>query len=323
MIQKYGQINDASVHVIADFFEIISFNESRSISRSDIETHLIRDAGEGTKQEVAEDATGDTSAESNEKYQKLSEEVFSHLRYRQTAFKKWYPFTADKDVLDINKKLSDRHKLYIALLLFSRLQMMSRSNRTKLAAVFEKLCYFAIVGMFPNWEIIHFGKGGLHRKHYGNKLKDALRALADKIKDNTDSVFIEELSEHDSGDAGIDIIALNHFGDSAQGVALYFGQCAAQQDGWPDKVYEAHEIKLSKYFNFFHSPGTLLFIPLFYRKLDGRWVTSHAYNSILLDRLRLVELFEAQKANCSAAIAATIKAIPMELFRPGGAPAKA
>lgn len=307
MIKSYGIVNDRSPHIIADLFEIMAFFERREVSRGDIETYLMNEAGRGFKEEVEEEVdAAASSAEKNEKFQLVSEESFLHFQYRKKAFGKWYPFEAEADVLTPVKKISDRMKVYISLLVYSRLKMLSASDRTKFAAHFEKLCVESLKGLFPGWSVIHFGKGGADRAALGNRLSDAIRGLAKNLKDSADEHYIGKITPHDTGDAGIDIVALYDFADPAPGVTAFFAQCAAQQTAWPEKRFEANSVSLRQYVNFFHSPGAMLLIPVFYRNTDGNWVTEDGYGSVLIDRLRLVNMIESQKPAALAAALATV-----------------
>lgn len=287
---SYGMINDRAPHIIADLCEIICLFENAAVARGDIESYINSKGGEGLFREL--DAGNDT--ETNERIQALTEDAFQHLLYRQAAFGRWYPFRVEHDVIELRDAYDDYHSLYSVLLCYSRLKMFSGPDRARYAADFEALCREALPGLLPAWNIYHFGKGGLHRAEFGNKLKDALRALAAKTRDHLVEDNVDELSEQDTGDAGIDLVAIYEWNDAAKSVPSVFCQCAAQQEGWPEKRFEAHPLSLEKYFSFFHKPSTVLFIPLCYRAPTGQWVTADGHQSILIDRLRLTELLDNQ-----------------------------
>lgn len=290
MIENYGQINDRAPHLIADLCEIISYFEGREVSRGDIEGFLFEKGGAGLLADL--DLEGLDSAAANERYQALTEDVFSHLTYRKQAFGKWYPFNIEGDLLVPCEEIDDFNKVYVSLLAYSRLKMFSRPQRSQYAAEFEVLCKEAAKGFSDGWEVIHFGAGGADREDFGTKLKDALHKLSEKLREIAIVQEIDALSEHDSGDAGIDLILMRQWSDPARGLPVYFAQCAARQEGWPSKRFEAHAINLRKYFAFFHPPGTLLFIPVCYRNVDGRWIDTEGSETVLMDRLRLIELLE-------------------------------
>lgn len=284
----YGIINDRAPHIIADLCEIVCLFENAPVARGDIESYINSKGGEGLFREL--DAGNDT--ETNERIQGLTEDAFQHLLYRQVAFGRWYPFRVEHDVIELTDAFDDYHRLYSMLLSYSRLKMFSRPDRTRYAADFEIICREALHGLLPSWNVYHFGAGGLHRAQFGNKLKEALRALADKTKDHLVADHVEELSEQDTGDAGIDLVAIYEWGDAAKSVPSMFCQCAAQQESWPEKRFEASPLSLEKYFSFFHKPSTALFIPVCYRAPTGHWVNADGHQSILIDRLRLTELFD-------------------------------
>lgn len=287
----FGLLVDRSPHIIADLCEIICFYENQNVSRSDVEG-LIETRGTDSLLKQIE-AAAESSAEVNDRIQQLTEDTFSHLMFRQAAFSEWYPFKVNHDVIEQNMTLSDRHKIYITLLAMSRLAMFPATQRIQLAADFEKVCCLAMRGLLPSWKVYHFGKGGGDRPDFGNKLSDALITLAKKLRDPTIPSRIEELSPHDSGDAGIDIVAMYEWEDSACAVPAYFAQCAAQQNNWPNKRFEASAKNIDRYISFSADPAAMLFIPLCFRSPDGNWVDSSGHSSLLIDRLRMTELLDS------------------------------
>ena len=292
MIENYGLINDRAPHLVADLCEIICYFENREVSRGDIETFLSEQGGDGLLADLKHGDLG--SAETNEIYQALSEEVFRHLTYRTKAFGAYYPFLTEGDVLVPVTEVTQQHKIYAALLAFSRLKMFSHADRSRFAADFEVLCLEASLGFTSTWKVIHFGTGGRNRGEFGKKLKVALMKLSATLREIPINQEISAISDHDVGDGGIDIIIYKEWGDPARAVPSYFAQCAAQQENWPTKKFEASALNLEKYFSFFHKPGTILFIPLCFRGVDGKWLSSDGHQTILIDRKRLVDLIEAR-----------------------------
>ena len=292
MIENYGLINDRSPHLVADLCEIICYFEDKEVSRGDIETFLSENGGDGLLYDL--DLENLDSAETNERFQELTEEVFRHLNYREKAFGTYYPFSIEGDVLVPITEITQRQQTYGALLAFSRLKMFSPADRNGFAADFEIFCLEASLGFTGTWKVVHFGKGGRHRKAFGNKLKDALMKLSEVLKETPMTDEIRKISDQDVGDAGIDIVIYKEWGDHARATPTYFAQCAAQQHNWPTKKFEANSLNLEKYFHFFHKPGTILFIPLCFRGVDGDWINSDGHQTILIDRKRLLDLIDAR-----------------------------
>ncbi|MFG6592869.1 hypothetical protein [Sulfitobacter sp. 1A12157] len=292
MIDDYGLIEDRAPHLVADLCEIIAFFENREVSRGDIEGFLYEKGAKGLLDDL--DLENLDSASANAKFQKLSEDVFRHLTYRTKAIGEWYPFIVEADILVPIDAPTERHKVYAALVAFSRLKMFDQARVTQFAADFEVLCYEAAVAFAIDWKVIHFGVGGRDRAHYGNKLKESLSVLATTLREDTNAKALAKISENNTGDAGIDIIVYRDWDDPAQGMPSYFGQCAAQQLGWPKKKFEASALNLERYFSFFHKPGTLMFIPVCYRGLDGHWLDYDGHQTIIVDRNRIIELLETR-----------------------------
>ncbi len=308
MIESYGVINDRAPHLVADLCEIICFFENREVSRGDIESFLNENGGDGLLQDLEIDDA--SSAEANEKFQALSEDVMRHLDYRRAAFGHWYPFTVEGDILIPVDNPTSRQLSYATLLGFSRLRMFPQADITAFAADFEVLCLEASMALARDWNVVHFGVGGRDRAQFGNRLKDALRALATRLNEIPVEQYIEELSNHNVGDAGIDIILFKDWGDNARSIPAYFGQCASQQQTWPAKRFEASSLNLSRYFNFFHPPGTILFIPVCYRNVDGSWINASGHATLLIDRLRLLRLLDERIDHTGGDVDAALAPVP-------------
>lgn len=307
MIDNYGLINDRSPHLIADLCEIICYFEDQHVSRADIEMFLSENGGDGLFVDLQVEGLG--SAETNERFQELSEEVFRHLVYREKSFGVYYPFSVAGDVLEPTSTVSARQRIYAALLAFSRLKMFSQVHRQSFAADFEAFCLEASHAFTGTWKVVHFGQGGRDRATLGNKLKDALMSLSDILKETPLLDEIARIPDNSLGDAGVDIIIYRRWSDEARAIPAYFAQCAAQQENWPAKKFEANPLNLERYFSFFHKPGTILFIPLCFRGVDGRWINDAGHQTILVDRKRLVDLVEIRIADFST-LEQAVKHIP-------------
>ena len=180
MVEDYGLVNDRAPHVIADLCEIVCYFEDREVSRGDIETILAEAAGDSFADDLG--IHGLDSAESNAKYQALSEEVVRHLSYRAKAFGAYYPFVVEADILVPESPATQNHQIYAALLAFSRLKMFKKTDQVRFANDFEVLCVEAAAGLARSWTVIHFASGGRDRAKFGNRLKDALRNLARELR---------------------------------------------------------------------------------------------------------------------------------------------
>lgn len=306
MIENYGQIDERAPTLVADLAEIMAYFENREISRGDVEGMLFSKGGQGLLDELQLDALD--SATANEKFQKLSEDVFLHLRYRKKSFASWYPFDLDGDVLVPQDKITPEQEVYIALTGFSRLKMFSNQDISKFAADFEILCYEAAQGFADGWDVLHMGVGGKHRAQFGTKLKKSLFSLGEKLGEDLVLAAIEELPENNLGNAGLDILIYKNLDDSAKGSPIYFAQCAAQQTGWPKKKFEASAMNFERYFSFFHKPGTIIFIPVSHRNLDGNWLNRDGHNAIVFDRHRIIALLRERikKSNNNQNILASV-----------------
>ena len=105
------------------------------------------------------------------------------------------------------------------------------------------------------------------RNFFGTNLRDALKVLASFIKETAHVERIKMLDS--SGDKGLDIVGVKNFSDKERGSLVVFGQCAAKGLGWERKVLEAHPLNFADYITFSNNPINVVFIPAFYRELDG------------------------------------------------------
>ena len=85
MIESYGVINDRAPHLVADLCEIICyFGESGGLPRRYLRHFSLKKVERASL--LTYGLSNLDSAEVNERFQELSEEVFRHLTYRARAF---------------------------------------------------------------------------------------------------------------------------------------------------------------------------------------------------------------------------------------------
>ena len=250
--------------------------------------------------EIFEDNPTLSTAQRKDVLRERFEDVFCHLEYRQKEFGSFYPFTVvDKQLLR-KERVTSIQQLYIFLLACSRLRSFPASGgiRQKWARFFTKLSKVALQGLLSSHsgtDIRIFDSHSEDRKnYYGQKATKALEKLGQDM-----GVFrvTENLPDdpRNTGDSGIDLVGIVNFQDGVTSNYVILGQCAAQEQNWPQKRLESHPISLKHLFHQQVAHSNVVFIPVCYRQSSGKWFDiKHANDILLLDRLRILRLINWQ-----------------------------
>lgn len=282
-------------HLMADFLELcILFSQYDVLASSDVLSLLNEDETSEWMDDEENKNPNESSAEINEKALRKAKELLEHLKFRENAFGDFYPFYFENNALRIHEKLADKRYLYLFLLLCSRLRTFyeEKSRHTKFADIFEIISAKALQQMFPNAIVNNFGPNNPERKtHFGTKLKEAIKVLNKDLNERLNELGVNEISEQNTADGGLDLIVRWPWADPAMGTIAFFGQCAAIEEGWEDKKFETDNIR--GYINFCHFPVRMLFIPICFRNTSGNWVKyGPTHECILFDRLRICNLLK-------------------------------
>lgn len=284
-----------STYLYADFVELLCLiSPDKAISKNDAMTRTYHDIGTEIVRET-EAEEGVLTEEEEHIYSfkdaqiQTAEDWFSHLDYRQSAFKEYYPFYVDKDCLFLHDNLNLKQKIYIFLLLCSSLYFINKTDEGTLTTDFEQLSTKAMESYLPSFVVHPFGKSEEARKHYPNKLIEAINQLAINLRERNivDQALI---GAKNTGDGGLDIVAWKHpLGDEhASGSLICLAQCACSATDWVKKQAESHYINWDKRIHFTHRPANFMFIPFCFRDSLGNWYNSDKITqSIVMDRLRL------------------------------------
>jgi hypothetical protein len=284
-----GQVPQTKPFELADLAELlilVGFNNE--ISKADIESLINAGCVDSDPSESA--TSNDEEVDSYTAKDKSLEDCFKNLSYRAHCLDEDYPFLVNGHVLSAKSHISSAGYLYLFCLICSRLSSFSgrKGFHQHCAKIFTEVAKVSLkASLKSSAEVYIFDAGSEDRKlHFHTDLRKALVELAKKLNATPDTDVIDQQSS--SGDAGIDLVAINSFGDHAKGVFAYFGQCAAQQSNWTGKVFETR--KSGAFFKLAHPSKNLLYIPVFYRTSSGRWANElHAHGAILVDRLRILK----------------------------------
>ena len=252
-----------------------------------------------------DDELGELKEEADEENEKEDRrvqnirEIFNFSASRQTLYKDYYPFEIDsKNRLSVQKNLTRKHHLYIALLLSSNLAYV-KTYINPITHSFENLSFRLFHLLFPKnlkklrknkkSEIYLFGAGS--NSTFKGTLFQKIQTLADKLNLKTTPYFTkDEFDKNNVGDGGLDLVGWYNFSDKSEGTLMIFGQCACGEK-WIDKQLESHPIRWGNWIAFLNRPINVLFTPQHYRKTDGNWFrTTSLRDTIVLDRLRIIDL---------------------------------
>ena len=263
-------------YILADEIELgCLLDDSDNLSRSKIESIL-----------TMEDDNIDN-------FDQTWEALSSQFYLRDKTFPDYYPFQFTDDLLIKKENWSSKNKckLYLNLLVASRLRFLDKTSQQTMAKKFEKICLIALRGWFNELDYKLFSPGSDDRRNFfGTDLREALKKLAVYIKETPHST-IDKL--HHSGDKGLDIVGIRNFSDEERGSIVIFGQCAAKGLGWEDKVNDANAIHFNDYMTFSNKPINIFFIPAFYRKLNGTFPSIRpSENCLLIDRQRIFSMIK-------------------------------
>lgn len=279
------EIGELDRHLIADYLEILLLcGQHDEISRNDFDD-ILRDQGVYDKNSIVHlewfrrDPRFDVSGDMNALYIDV---IWECMIKRLTMLGAATPFVLEDKVLRLDRARIDACADYILLLLCSKLRMVERAKRTELASKFEDLCVqYMQKKLFPGAEIRRFSRGG----GFSTQLREAVRELADWLREPVRESVVEQLS--DQGDGGLDIVGKLQGDKYASGTVFLAAQCAAREHDWQKKKLEAQNILAV--LDSFCAPILMLFIPHAYRSGDGNWITEiHARNVALFDRVRLL-----------------------------------
>jgi hypothetical protein len=304
-----GEVPRTKPFQFADLAELmILVGLNSQVSKADLEG--VISTGNQDSDPDPEPGDDNDAIQQTSKYERNSEDCFRHLSYRTGALDEVYPFQLHDSLLTPKSHIDASGYIYLFLLTCSRLK--SFSGKTGFpqycAKVFTELSAIALqASLKESAKIYIFDAGSDDRSnHFSTNLRDALRRLAVMLNAHADEDLISQQST--SGDGGLDLVAINSLGDSAKGILAYFGQCAAQQDGWPRKTLEAR--RTGSFFSMGHEANNLLYTPVMYRKATGKWVNDlYSHDCVIIDRLRMLRALKSAVYDAPESLFTSIKAV--------------
>jgi hypothetical protein len=273
-----------------DIFELhVLCGVQEEISKGDMRD-IIRDSGvedDQLQKRAAAMVLGGLSGE--DAVDALLDDYMAHLRSRSRLMGGRYPL----EVVGGNLRAKPGHPqadCYGLLVHCSRLDAVSSKKLAERAAMaFEDVsAQVARIGLGDAFKVYGLGTSAYGASHiFSSNKSKSLRRLARWFHESIDEKFLKAAAGS-SGDHGVDIVGKFRMDRLAEGSPAFLGQCAASSDEryWKDKKYDTD--KVMEVINFFQLPVKALFVPSYYRNVDGSWFDiTNLKNVVVFDRLRL------------------------------------
>lgn len=268
----------------ADFVELVMiFSKNDAVSLGDIQDRFF-----GTK---AYDNASERDADEN-----FLIEIFVLLQDRSILYNDSYPFLFDNNntLLTVKANLTDKQKLYIYLLISSKLNIF-RKFQTELTDEFEFICKDALIKYLPNNAVVKsFGRNSAYSGNAINRIK----GLASDLNLAVDDYELGQVSERNNQERGLDIVGWIPFEDGCMNLLIFLAQCACGKN-FESKQHDTRRFK--NYLTFYKSePIHIMFIP--YSLINTR--EKKFYHSdliekdfLIFERKRIVELYDISNFN--------------------------
>lgn len=273
-------------HYFCDYIELIALvNNQDVVSRSDIYDRFYDD------DRIILDKNEDS--ETFDKWEITINEWFLLLINREDVFNDFYPFIVTETTIKLKSKITNKHKLYIFLLLNSNQRYLNK-NKIILSSDFEEISLIALKNYLPSHGLSYrFGKSMLNYDRYRGSLKSKIDLLADDLKYRI-QYDEDDFNTNDNGDGGLDLVSwIPFFNDSNQNnMQVVLSQCATGKE-WFTKQYETDKFT-SNFINFRTKVNGAIFIPYDGRKFDRKFTEQkEILNDIwLFDRIRILNLLK-------------------------------
>lgn len=217
------------------------------------------------------------------------DDCFDHIEYRAGVFTESYAFSVEDDVITKNTGTeTDAQLVYRFLLACSRKELSKA-----LSLEFTELCKLALQRLLgAKARVWNVDAGSPDRADLGGSTREIAKAVAKHLGAQIHPENLDDLPAN-GGDGGADIIATFGFNDTATGALCVLGQCAASSstDYWRDKIHQP-----SRFASLFHfsagEPVLATFIPVVYRKSNGKWLNQTNVVRLLFDRIRIVRALD-------------------------------
>lgn len=277
------------LYYYADYIELIALFSSDYISKSDILDRLKDEGDEFNERRIADGEIGSYDDQDNDCAHSFVNECFAFVKSRRGQYKESYPFLYDelKGIkLREKAKLTNKHKLYLYLLLSSSLQTFVLLTKY-ITDEFEVLSEDVLKNYLPSHaQVYGFGSNSL----FTGCAKNKILKLSEVLNIEVDKRIIEQIPINSSKDEGLDIIGYIPFEDANPNTIIIFGQCACGKN-WFGKQNEPK--RYERFYRSYINPFSFaLFCPRDYHNDKNRFGYDKdiTFGQILFERRRLINL---------------------------------
>jgi hypothetical protein len=267
----------SQLNYYADFIELIALlSNEDGITFGDIQDKFF-----GEKDyEDAKDRDKDESFLIN---------IFLIIEQRTFLYKDDYPYEyINIEILKVKDNLNIKNKLYISLLLSSKLNIF-KDFRTELTSEFEDISLNVLKEFLPKRAITKsFGKNSEYKGTATSKIRDLAIDLNLKINDYE----LSQVNPKNFQERGLDLIGWIPFDDNCMNKLIFLGQCACGK-GFEYKQHDTR--RFANYLEFYKTkPQHIMFIP--YSLIDNKELKFHHSDLIendylYFERKRILELY--------------------------------
>jgi hypothetical protein len=276
-------------NIHADYVELVCLFSNDYISQSDV---IDRMQDSGDEFELPNPTDGDIGlidAQRNDSAEKFINTVFEFIEERKTIYQNTYPFETDTEKgikLKEKTSLTEQQRLYLYLLIASSLNSF-RKLQSNITSEFETLSETVLKSYLPTQaRVLNFANNTVY---HGNT-KEKIKQLAKEINLECNNEEIEQISENNSKEEGLDIVAWIPFEDKNPNTIIILGQCACGKN-WFGKQNET--LRYENYLRPYKQPFThSVFMPYDLKNTKGRFGLSKdiTTNHLIFERRRILNL---------------------------------
>jgi hypothetical protein len=273
-------------HLYADYTELVCLLSNGFVSTSDIIDRLTDNGMKfPLEKEKLDGEIGLVESEIDDNKEGWINVIFDVLAERESLYRESYPFEISSNKIKLKDEIDSTNEFYIFLLISSSLMFFGKLQNV-ITTEFEILSEKVLSKYLPERAIIKpFGNNTEFKGNARSKIKQ----LADLLFIETDDYEINQISEHNSKEEGLDLIGWIPFSDSNSNALIILVQCGCGKD-WDSKRFETS--RYENFFRFYRQPPIhSLFIPYALSNKDGKFYQSKDIVSptLVFERYRMLE----------------------------------
>ncbi len=275
--------------IYADYVELVCLFTNDFVSQADI-IDRMQDSGEDfSLSQPLDGEIGLMKPVEDDRAEKFVNTIFEYLEERISIFGKSYPFEIDREkgiTLVDRDLLTEQQKLYLYLLIASSLSSFKKLQK-EITEEFETLSENVLRAFLPSQAVVlNFA----NNSSYTGNAKKKIKQLAEDLNVDCNDREIDQISDFNSKEEGLDIVAWIPFEDNNPNTIIILGQCACGKD-WFGKQNET--FRYVNYLTHYRQPFThSLFMPYDLNNANGRFGFSKdiTKNHMIFERRRLLYL---------------------------------